>query len=120
MWITITTLIICVINMISLVGLFSCLTEHSKKLTFDRDKKIVCCDGQKLISVREGSANFRFIDYIFNKKNQEISLSELEGVVFFGNDINLNKAISNTNLPKEIIKKAFKVKAKKLVFNDTV
>lgn len=120
MWITITTILICAINMVSLVGLFSCLTEHSKKLTFDRDKKIVFCDGQKVISVREGSANFRFIDYIFTNKNQEISLSELEGIVFFGNDVNLNKAISNTNLPKEIIKKAFKVNDKKLIFNDTV
>lgn len=117
---TIVVIIVCIINIMSFIILLSLLNKNQKKITFDRDKKIVLCNDIKLISLREGSTNFRFIDYIFNNKNKEISISDLEGVVLFGNDINLNKVISNTNLPKEIIRKAFSVKGNTFIFNDHI
>lgn len=113
-------MILCIINSISIVILFSLFTGKQKQIIFDRDAKIVSCDGIKLISLREGSANFRFIEYIFENKNKEISLSELENGILFGNDLNLSKVISNTNLPKDIIKKAFNVKGDVLIFNDKI
>jgi hypothetical protein len=55
-------------TVVSYVYLLMSFENKEKRLSFDDKTKTVFCDGHKVISVRDGSGNYRFIKYIFERK----------------------------------------------------
>ncbi|SMY15098.1 hypothetical protein [Photobacterium aquimaris] len=100
------------------IYLLTLMLEREQKLHFDEQTKTLFCDGKKVISVRDGSGNYRFIKYIFQHPDRAISVTELETHVFFGQSINIVKVLSNTHLPKEIINTFFAVNKDSLIFKN--
>ncbi|PQJ40691.1 hypothetical protein BTN98_03180 [Photobacterium aquimaris] len=64
------------------IYLLTLMLEREQKLHFDEQTKTLFCDGKKVISVRDGSGNYRFIKYIFQHPDRAISVTELETHVF--------------------------------------
>ncbi|SJZ49756.1 hypothetical protein [Photobacterium toruni] len=108
----------CFMTVISYIYLLISLKDKEKHLSFDDKTKTVFCDGKKVISVRDGSGNHRFIKYIFENTDRQISVTELETDVFFGQNVNIVKVLSNTHLPKEIINMFFSVSKNSLIFKN--
>ncbi|MEC6897485.1 hypothetical protein [Photobacterium piscicola] len=108
----------CVMTVVSYIYLLMSFDEKEQHLYFDDKTKTVFCDGKKIISVRDGSGNYRFIKYIFEHTDRPISVTELEAHVFFGQNINIVKVLSNTHLPKEIISTFFCVSKNSLTFKN--
>lgn len=100
------------------IYLLTLMLEREQQLYFDDKTKTLFCDGKKVISVRDGSGNYRFIKYIFQHPDRVISVTELETYVFFGQNINIVKVLSNTHLPKEIINTFFVVNKDSLIFKN--
>lgn len=100
------------------IYLLTLMLEREQQLYFDDKTKTLFCDGKKVISVRDGSGNYRFIKYIFQHPDRVISVTELEAYVFFGQNINIVKVLSNTHLPKEIINTFFVVNKDSLIFKN--
>ncbi|WP_163921494.1 hypothetical protein [Photobacterium sp. Alg240-V54] len=100
------------------IYLLTLMLEREQQLYFDDKTKTLFCDGKKVISVRDGSGNYRFIKYIFQHPDRAISVTELETHVFFGQNINIVKVLSNTHLPKEIITTFFAVNKDSLIFKN--
>ena len=74
----------CIMTVVSYVYLLMSFENKEKRLSFDDKTKTVFCDGHKVISVRDGSGNYRFIKYIFEHIDKPISVTDLETNVFFG------------------------------------
>lgn len=108
----------CCVAVVSYLYLLRFFSAKEQQLHFDESTKTVYFDGQKVISVRDGSGNYRFIKYIFNNVGRPISVDELEKKVFFGQNVNLVKVLSNTHLPKEIIVAFFSVSKDSLIFKN--
>ena len=108
----------CIITVVSYIYLLISFYCKEKNLYFDDSTKTVFCDGKKIISVRDGSGNYRFIKYIFENIDRPISVTELEKYVFFGQNVNIVKVLSNTHLPKEIINSFFCVSKNSLTFKN--
>lgn len=100
------------------IYLLTLMLEREQQLYFDDKTKTLFCDGKKVISVRDGSGNYRFIKYIFQHPDRVISVTDLETYVFFGQNINIVKVLSNTHLPKEIINTFFVVNKDSLIFKN--
>ncbi|MCD9528766.1 hypothetical protein [Photobacterium carnosum] len=108
----------CIMTVVSYVYLLMSFENKEKRLSFDDKTKTVFCDGDKVISVRDGSGNYRFIKYIFEHIDKPISVTDLETNVFFGQNVNIVKVLSNTHLPKEIINTFFCVSKNSLIFKN--
>ncbi len=108
----------CIITVVSYIYLLISFYCKEKNLYFDDSTKTVFCDGIKVITVRDGSGNYRFIKYIFENIDRPISVTELEKYVFFGQNVNIVKVLSNTHLPKEIINSFFCVSKNSLTFKN--
>ncbi|MEC6795770.1 hypothetical protein VXS03_01750 [Photobacterium sp. S4TG1] len=108
----------CIMTVVSYIYLLMSFDEKERCLSFDEKTKTVFCDGKKIISVRDGSGNYRFIKYIFDHPDSVISVTELEANVFFGQNVNIVKVLSNTHLPKEIINTFFCVSKNSLIFKN--
>ena len=89
-------------------------------LSFDENQCIIYKNGIKIITVKNGSANYRFLVYIFNNTNKEITIKELEENVFYGGIISLKKAVYNTPFNKDIILKHFSFYNGYLIFSDQI
>lgn len=106
------------VTVVSYIYLLWSFCQVEKHLSFDDKAKTVFCNGEKVISVRDGSGNYRFIKYIFDHIDKPISVTDLEKEVFFGQSVNIVKVLSNTHLPKEIINGFFSVSKNSLVFKN--
>ncbi|PTB34035.1 hypothetical protein [Photobacterium phosphoreum] len=100
------------------IYLLTLMLEREQQLHFDDKTKTLFCDGKKVISVRDGSGNYRFIRYIFQHTDRPISVADLEANVFFGQNVNIVKVLSNTHLPKDIINTFFSVSKDSLTFKN--
>ncbi|PSW63399.1 hypothetical protein C0W54_01960 [Photobacterium kishitanii] len=114
----ILVVLFCCVAVVSYLYLLQVFLAKEKLLQFDESTKTVYFSGQKVISVRGGSGNYRFIKYIFDNVGRPISVAELEKKVFFGQNVNLVKVLSNTHLPKEIITIFFSVSKDSLTFKN--
>ena len=118
LFIIVMLIFFCIVTVVSYIYLLMSFDNKEKHLYFDDKTKTVLCDGKKIISVRDGSGNYRFIKYIFEHSNRPISVTELETYVFFRQNINIVKVLSNTHLPKEIINTFFCVSKNSLTLKN--
>ena len=95
-------------------------THKVSKLSFSLDNCTVYKNGEKITSIKRGSANYRFICYLFENINREITIKELGDNVFFGGVSSLSKIVSNTPLSREIINKHFTISNKIIIFKSEI
>lgn len=118
LFIIVMLIFFCVMTVVSYIYVLISFDEKEQQLHFDDKTKTLFCDGKKVISVRDGSGNYRFIKYIFQHTDRPISVADLEANVFFGQNVNIVKVLSNTHLPKEIINTFFSVSKDSLTFKN--
>ena len=86
------------------------LLNKEDELKLDREDHSLWLNDERIINFRHGSTNLRFISYLFEHSERQITISELEKNVFFNNSINLNKVMRNTGIPAHIAKQHFELK----------
>lgn len=116
----IAIIIACIINIIIYLFVLKMLAPKEMELTLDQQTNTLYCNGDKLISFRVGSGNYRLMNYLFSHANKKITLAALKKNVFGEQQITINRILSNTKLPKEIIDTFFCLSQDSFVFKNKV
>lgn len=78
-------------------------------LAFNEESRKVTLNDSPILTVRAGSANYRFLHYMFSNSDQEIHIDKLYREAGISSNVYINKLICNTNIPKDIREKVFSV-----------
>lgn len=80
-----------------------------RNLIFDVSKNTVLRGDVEVLRIKQGSANHRFISYLFEHEDQDIPIEQLYKDLRLSESTYLKKLIANTKLPQNIRRQAFVV-----------
>lgn len=85
-------------------------------LHFSESEKCVYFGEECILTLRSSSMNYRFIKYLFENINREISEKELEENVFF-RPVYINKLVSNLKFPADVRDSVFTIGNGTIIFS---
>ncbi|MUK90873.1 hypothetical protein GNP80_00190 [Aliivibrio fischeri] len=85
-------------------------------LFFNEDEKCVYFGRECILTLRSSSMNHRFVKYLFENINREISEKELEENVFF-RPVYINKLVSNLKFPADVRDSVFTIGNGTIIFS---
>lgn len=84
----------------------SALTKN--QVQFNDDNQLTVND-EVVLTVRPGSANYRFLRYMFENSNKAVPISMIYEHTGIDSNVYINKLVCNTHIPKEIRQHMFKI-----------
>ncbi|MEZ8120663.1 hypothetical protein ACED30_14235 [Vibrio splendidus] len=91
-------------------------TPIKTELLFNSSENSVLHGNDEILKIKNGSANHRFISYLFEHEGQDILIEQLYRDLKLPEDTYIKKLIANTKLPREIRNQAFTVSANTIHF----